>query len=124
LAWKLTSLKGRDTQAFNSIVHKEVPASVSWEAKTWAHEVGHNMGLGHDASQGSKGILANSWGNHFMAGGKGYHSIMAYPKAPFSNTALVWAGPNVTYQGTKTGSAAADAVGTLRQTSGPIGKYR
>ena len=124
LAWKLTSLKGRDTQAFNSIVHKQVPASVSWEAKTWAHEVGHNMGLGHDASQGSKGILANSWGNHFMAGGKGYHSIMAYPKAPFSNTALVWAGPNVTYKGAKSGSAAADAVGTLRQTSRTIGKYR
>ena len=44
---------------------------------------------------------------------KGYHTIMAYPKAPYSNTALVWAGPNVDYNGTKSGSAAADAVGTL-----------
>ena len=124
LAWKLTSIKGKDTQAYNSIVHKSVPTNVSWDHKTWAHEAGHNMGLGHDAAQGAKGILANSWGNHFMAGGKGYHSIMAYPKAPYTNTALVWAGPNVDYNGSKSGSAAADAVGTLKQTSGPIMGYR
>ena len=124
LAWLLKDIKGKETHAYNSIVHKSVPANVAWDHKTWAHEAGHNMGLGHDAAQGAKGILANSWGNHFMAGGKGYHSIMAYPKAPYTNTAIIWAGPNVTYKGSKSGSAAADAVGTLRQTSVPIMGYR
>jgi hypothetical protein len=124
LAWLLQDIKGKETHAYNSIVHKSVPANVAWDHKTWAHEAGHNMGLGHDAAQGAKGILANSWGNHFMSNGKGYHTIMAYPKAPYSNTALVWAGPNVDYNGTKSGSAAADAVGTLRQTSVPIMSYR
>ena len=124
LAWLLKDIKGKETHAYNSIVHKSVPANVAWDHKTWAHEAGHNMGLGHDAAQGAKGILANSWGNHFMSNGKGYHTIMAYPKAPYSNTALVWAGPNVDYNGTKSGSAAADAVGTLRQTSVPIMSYR
>ena len=82
------------------------------------------MGLGHDASQGSKGILANSWGNHFKAEGKGYRTIMAYGKSGYQTRVNLWAGPSVTYKGAATGSSSADAVGTLKQTSIPVSKYR
>ena len=117
LGWKLNSLSGSSNLAYNSILH-----TVS--SMTFSHECGHNMGLGHDANQGSKGILANSWGNHFTAGGKGYRTIMAYSKSGFQTRVNLWAGPSVMYQGAATGSNSADAVGTLKQTSIPVSKYK
>ena len=117
LGWVLKNIAGSQNVAYNSILH-----TVS--SKTFSHECGHNMGLGHDASQGSKGILANSWGNHFTAGGKGYRTIMAYGKSGYQTRVNLWSGPSVMYQGTATGSSSADAVGTLKQTSIPVSKYR
>ena len=111
-------MKGKDNLAFSAIVHTCDPI-------LFAHEIGHNMGLGHDSNEGKKGIFANSWGNHFTGtDGKGYHTIMAYGKSGFTIRTGVWSGPNVDYKGTKTGSSAADAVDTIKQTNIPIIKYR
>lgn len=117
LAWLLPDIKGKKSAAFG----------VSWHSTdeiTFSHECGHNMGLGHDPSQGAKGILPNSWGNHFTHKGKGWCTIQAYQKAGFYNRALIFSGPNVKYEGTTTtGSANEDSVGTIRQTGPAISNY-
>jgi len=94
---------------------------------TFAHECGHNMGLGHDETENGgkdKGIDAWSWGMHFTADSKGYCTIQAYQTQSFPNEALIYSSPNVKYKNTVTGVAdKADAVRTIKETSGPVSKY-
>ena len=92
---------------------------------TFSHEVGHNMGLGHDPSEGTKGIDAWSWGNHFTGSdGKGYCTIQAYQKTGFMAKANIFSGPSSKFKDTVTGKAdQIDAVRTIKETSGPISKY-
>ena len=92
---------------------------------TFSHEVGHNMGLGHDPTEGTKGIDDWSWGNHFTGSdGKGYCTIQAYQKTGFMAKANIFSGPNSKFKGTVTGKAdQIDAVRTIKETSGPISKY-
>ena len=93
---------------------------------TFSHEVGHNMGLGHDPTQGTKGIDAWSWGNHITvaAESKGYCTIQAYQKAGFMAKANIFSGPNSKYKDTVTGvTDQIDSVRTIKETSIPISKY-
>ncbi|MCP5014907.1 MAG: hypothetical protein GY938_06430 [Ketobacter sp.] len=52
--------------------------------RTMAHEMGHNMGLGHSPAQGSEGTLAD-WGRGWGVNGS-FVTIMAYDSAYGVNT--------------------------------------
>lgn len=86
-----------------------------------AHEMGHNMGCGHDAASGS-GISSYSHGWKFTANSTLYRTVMAYPsgiRIPyFSN-------PNVNYLGVATGDATeADNARTIREHILSVSEFR
>jgi len=113
----LQTKKGNKGTFFNCMWH-------NYGATTFSHELGHNMGLGHDPTQGSKGIDDWSWGNHFTAENKGYCTVQAYGKAGFTANALIYSGPNSKYKGVVTGEVdKIDAVRTIKEVMGPISKY-
>lgn len=68
---------------------------------TFAHEIGHNQGCGHDRNNGGCNFRSYGWGWRFTGNnGVQYRTVMAYQPGTripyFSN-------PNVTYQGVATG---------------------
>lgn len=111
----LNDIKGNKGAFYNCVWHSTTDT-------TFTHEVGHNMGLGHEKGNGN-GVLNSSNGNHFTHNGEGYCTIMAYQKTGFMKVANIFAGPNTKYNGTTTGTADTDAVGTVKQTSIPISEY-
>lgn len=111
----LNDVKGNKGAFYNCVWHSTTDI-------TFSHEVGHNMGLGHEPGNGD-GVLKTSHGNHFTHNGEGYTTIMAYQKQGFMKQANIFAGPNSKFNGTTTGTAATDAVGTIKQTSVPISEY-
>ena len=70
---------------------------------TLAHEVGHNMGLGHSDKQkspGSSGAFTYSRGYYFKANGKNYHTVMAYSQDGYGNNYTetpYYSSPDYTY---------------------------
>ncbi|MDG2214954.1 MAG: M12 family metallo-peptidase [Verrucomicrobiota bacterium] len=113
----LQTTKGNKGTFYNCMWH-------NYGETTFAHELGHNMGLGHDPTQGSKGIDAWSWGNHFTAENTGYCTVQAYGKSGFTANALIYSGPNSKYKGVVTGETdKIDAVRTIKEVMGPISKY-
>ena len=87
---------------------------------TLAHELGHNMGANHTASdQGSPGRFAFSNGWRFSADGNTYRTIMA---RQFGREVPHFSNPAITFNGVPTGSSAssetpADNAATINQTS-------
>jgi hypothetical protein len=113
----LQTIKGNKGTFYNCMWH-------NYGATTFSHELGHNMGLGHDPTQGAKGIDAWSWGNHFTANSKGYCTVQAYGKTGFQGQALIYSGPNSKYMDVVTGvTDQIDAVRTIKDVMGPISKY-
>lgn len=85
------------------------------------HEMGHNMGCGHDAANGN-GVFAYSHGWRFNTSSGQLRTVMAY--APGTRVA-VFSSPLVTYQSVVTGNAAtADNVRTIRETINGISLFR
>ncbi len=82
--------------------------SAWWRAAatfTHAHEVGHNMGGGHNVADG--GACGPSYGVGWRFTGtdsNGYCTVLAYPTG-FYTRVLRWSNPNISYQGTPTGVA-------------------
>ncbi len=93
--------------------------------KTFAHEIGHNLGLHHEKSSGETGLFSYSNGSYFdLSNGEGWHSAMAYAKSGYTKWANVFCGPNVKFQGTTTGDPAHDCAKTVTQTIPHVKLYR
>lgn len=96
------------------------------DSGTFAHEVGHNLGLCHDHDTGcDTPILSGAWGYCFYAGW-GYHTTMAYDCWDgFGSQISYYSTPNITYVGQPIGQTNyADAVSAIEQTRSMVCNYR
>ncbi len=119
IAWLLRSMDGDPGGAF-SISRARQAAT----AYTMAHEMGHNLGLAHDAANtGSGGMFDYSFGWQWKgSNGKNYSSVMAYPA---SNRVPYFSNPDISFMDAPTGDPSlADNARTLRQTRHVIAAYR
>ena len=86
---------------------------------TFAHELGHNMGLHHNI--GSSGVFSYSVGYRFPPGDNTYRTIMSYSPGMrvgrFSN-------PDRNYSGHATGAANADSARSLNITRTTVADFR
>jgi hypothetical protein len=98
----------------------------SGQDETFSHEIGHNHGCGHDATQGGSKLNAESQGYHFTGSdGKGYRTVMAYGKTGFNTRIQYFSGPSIIYKGSATGvSGSADNAKTIGTTNPQIQNYR
>ncbi len=96
---------------------------------TVAHELGHNLGAGHERNnpfQNVVGPFTYSYGYRFTAAGRTYHDIMSYDPGigvPY------YANPAVSYLGSPTGAPIgspdeADLASTFAQTGPVVANYR
>lgn len=119
IGWALMSYVNSADCGFNACQIRSVANS-----HTMTHEVGHNMGAGHGdkmASSLSPGpqYYSYSSGYYFTAGGRMYHTVMAYNSDGYGNyyyEAPYFSSPNHTYNGVVVGTAAKnDNTRTLRE---------
>jgi len=98
----------------------------SGQDDSFSHEIGHNHGCGHDATQGGSKLNAESQGYHFTGSdGKGYRTVMAYGKTGFTTRTQYFSGPSIIYKGAATGvSGVADNAKTIGATNPKIESYR
>lgn len=96
---------------------------------TLAHEIGHNLGGGHERGNPVENVVgpfSYSYGHRFTAGGVVYHDIMSYDPG---QVIPYFANPAVSYHGVPTGSAngnpdSADLASTFAQTAPIVAAYR
>ena len=83
--------------------------------RSFAHEIGHNLGCGHAADQGgSSGAFSYSFGWRFKGtDDKNYRTLLSYQKEPTEPRIPYYSAPSVSYQGTATGTATADNAKTI-----------
>ncbi|MBC7812053.1 MAG: S8 family serine peptidase, partial [Burkholderiales bacterium] len=111
--------------AYNVIRQPCMPGGI-----TFAHELGHNMGLDHDLNNGGgdgDGVFAYSNGYQDTAGL--FHTIMAYsfngPCGSFCPSLNRWSNPNQTFNGRPLGVAAtADERRSLNETADTVANFR
>jgi len=103
--------------------HNKTAIWHSAPSDTFAHEIGHNHGCGHEVGNGGS-LLKYSRGNHFKASGKGYRTIMAYQKTGYYTGSSRFSSPSVQYKGAATGNGNADNVKTISKTNPAIQKYK
>ena len=92
-----------------------------------AHEIGHNMGAGHDRSTGCSGAYPFACG--YQDPSNRFRTIMAYDCPVSCPRVLYFSNPNVTYLGLPTGVAdalpnAADNARTLNNTAAIVANFR
>jgi alpha-tubulin suppressor-like RCC1 family protein len=114
LAWLMPSIAGNPDTGFSVI-----GPDVTW---SYAHEVGHNLGCGHNREQGGAGIFPYSYG-YLLPNGTG--TIMSYTP----NYIPHFSNPEVQYAGIPTGvpeteSNSADCAKTINQTLPVAVTYR
>lgn len=94
---------------------------------TLIHELGHNLGAQHTASdQGSPGLFDFSNGWRFSADGSTYRTVMA---RQFGTKIPYFSNPNVLFNGVPTGSldeteGLADNASTIEQSAVEVAAYR
>ncbi len=83
--------------------------------RSFAHEIGHNLGCGHAQDQGgSSGAFAYSYGWRFKGtDDKNYRTLLSYQKETTEPRIPYYSAPSVSYQGTATGTATADNAKTI-----------
>ena len=124
LMTSLTDPANASTHAFSAIASD----SLQPYNYTIAHELGHNLGAGHERGNpdGTVGIFSYSYGYRFTAAGQTRHDIMSYDpgtEVPF------YANPAVSFRGSPTGAPIgsaneADLASTFAQTAPVVANYR
>ncbi len=80
-------------------------------AEAMPHEMGHNMGCGHDTANGGPGVYPYASGNRFNSLGVQYRTIMAYAPGVYTP---YFSSPSADYLGVATGVAnSTDNVRTI-----------
>lgn len=100
-------------------------------ALVFTHELGHNLGAGHDFSQGLGGTFSFSYGWRIEVNNNNYRTIMTYPvDRDFSTGSIekplpVFSNPNISYKGVALGDAqVADNARTIRRMASLVANYR
>ena len=87
------------------------------QSYTMMHEVGHNMGCGHNdvyAADPGPQLYPYSSGYYFSAGGEKYHTVMAYgSEGPGGREVPYFSSPSCFYEGVAVGDATHDNRLTL-----------
>jgi hypothetical protein len=101
-----------------------VDRTCSASNQTYAHEVGHNMGLQHDPNNaGTTPAYNYAFGYQHPTGA--FRTVMAYP-CPSGSCPRVkhFSNPNVTYNGMPTGSATSNNALALNNTAATVANFR
>ncbi|MCC7373045.1 MAG: VCBS repeat-containing protein [Verrucomicrobiales bacterium] len=88
---------------------------------TFAHELGHNMGCGHAASDGGSGAYSYSYGHKFTANNTSYRTVMAYApgiRLPYFSS------PSYSYLGTTLGTSTANNTLTIQNSGSSVSAFR
>ncbi|MEL7483286.1 MAG: M12 family metallo-peptidase [Planctomycetota bacterium] len=89
---------------------------------TFPHEIGHNQGLTHDAANAGSNVYSFGYGwRWFGTNGTQYRSVMAYSPG---NRVRQFSNPDVSFQGTPTGTADANNAEVLRLTAESVASFR
>ncbi|MGH7179727.1 MAG: reprolysin-like metallopeptidase [Tepidisphaeraceae bacterium] len=101
---------------------------------TLAHELGHNLGGGHERNnphpgQNVVGPFSYSYGYRYQSNGRWHNDIMSYAYAPLEIPLAQYANPNISIDGAATGKPAgdpesADIASTFAQTAPVVASYR
>lgn len=124
---QLSSLSEFFGRPFDQIAYTVILRRSLVGTYTLAHELGHNLGANHTASdQGSPGRFDFSNGWRFSSDGNTYRTIMA---RQFGSEVPYFSNPAITFNGVPTGSPAssetpADNAATINQTAPDIAAYR
>ncbi len=94
-------------------------SAVGAPARSFAHEIGHNLGCGHSDSAGAE-PAAKGW-RYDGDDGKQYRTLMAYQpgvRIPY------YSNPDKSYQGKPTGTASANNAATIKKTAPKVSGYQ
>ncbi len=101
--------------------------SLTEESRVFAHEAGHNMGLGHDHTLGAQAVVCDAFG-YRNAAPEQFRTIMSSPPGEkinlFSSPALAAGGFPLGISGTGCPDDAADAVRALGETVPFVANFR
>ena len=100
-------------------------SAIGAPARSFTHEIGHNLGCGHAKDQGgSGGAESTSYGWRFSGSdGKNYRTLLSYQKNPTEPRIPYFSNPSVNYQGTATGNAGANNAGTISKLAPKVAGY-
>lgn len=124
-AWQMTSLSSSfENWAFSVVQVGEISSgSGSWYSysycsdQTLAHEMGHNMGCGHDDAYSATGVFEYSYGYCFYP----YRSVMATCNGTRVN---YFSNPDVSYEGFATGTDNANNARSINKVKLTVSQFR
>lgn len=90
----------------------------------FAHETGHLLGADHDTTAATGyGAYSYSLGHYVSSN---FHTVMAYYSSCPGNCSLIdyWSNPNVSYNGTPTGTSTADNARTIENYAPTVAAFR
>jgi peptidyl-Asp metalloendopeptidase len=99
LGWHMTTLSASfESLGFNVVNY----ACAAAPQNSFAHELGHNMGLAHDRLNATNSVFPYAYG--YAVPGQ-FRTIMAYNCSPSCPRVRHFGNPNITYNGIATGTA-------------------
>ena len=92
---------------------------------SFAHEIGHNMGLDHDPLNASPGVATYAHGYQSTSSSPSWRTIMAYNCSPGCPRLQYFSNPNLNYNGLAMGTpSTSDNARRLNETAAAVSAYR